>query len=192
MVSMPEKAISPPLPRASKRRALVTIVAVVVLVTAYFVVMAIIRAHVTGVIKSREQKPLPAFTLKDTTDRTWTRESVLGKTVMLNFFRSQCASCWKERKVIRQLVAEVDKDKVLVLGIMVDPAMGYPEAMTRDTLARFDYRHPVLLADSAFVDAFHAGWAKITPVTYIANPKGVIVKALRGHQSLDTLRAAIR
>lgn len=95
--------------------------------------------------------------------------------------------------MIRQLVAEVDRDKVVVLGIMMDRVQGYPEEETRATLARFDCRHPVLMADERFAEAFHkVRWSHVTPVTYVANPNGVIVRALRGHQDLATLRSAIR
>ena len=62
---------------------------------------------------------------------------------------------------------------------------------TERTLATFAYDHPILVADKEFVDAFHgSGWSHVTPVTYIVDAKARIVKALRGHQTLETLRAA--
>ena len=168
-------------------------VAAAVLIGAYTGIMHVVRQHVTGLIKASEQKPLPDFVLTDVDDKQWTRQSLLGKTVVLNFFRSKCVNCRLERDVIRQLAKEVDKDKILVLGVMLDRVQHYPEAITRETLAHLNYQHPILMADEAFLDAFHTvGWAHVTPVTYVANPKGVIVKALRGHQDLEVLRAAIR
>ena len=56
-----------------------------------------------------------------------------------------------------------------------------------------NYDHPILMADKAFVDAFHgAGWAHVTPVSYIVDANGEIVDTLRGHQDLETLRSATR
>ena len=191
--AQPKPATSQPAKPRSMRWVVLSVVVVVVLVGGYQGVMHLIRQHVTGLIKASEQKPLPDFRLQDRNGKAWTREAVLGKTVVLNFFRSQCSNCTKESPVIRKLAAEVDRDKVLVLGIMVDAVMGFSEEVTAATLRRYDYRHPVLMADAAFVDAFHTvGWTRVTPVTYVASPKGVIVKALRGHQDLETLLAAIR
>ena len=190
---MPEKAIFHPRPARPMRWIVASILAVAVLIGAYTGIMHVVRQHVTGLIKANEQKPLPDFVLTDEDGKRWTRESLLGKTVVLNFFRSRCVNCVLERDAIHQLAKEADKDKILVLGVMMDRVQGYPAAVTRETLARLGYQHPILMADEGFVDAFHTvGWSHVTPVTYVANPKGVIVKALRGHQDLETLRAAIR
>lgn len=187
---MREEAIS----RGRRRHWIVILLAgVVVLVGAYAGIMHLVRQHVTNLIEAGEQKPLPDFTLTAVDGRQWTRASLRGKTVVLNFFRSRCANCVREQEAIRQLAKEADPDKVVVLGIMMDRVQGYPEELTRQTLARFGYQHPVLMADEQFVEAFHkVRWSHVTPVTYVASPNGVIVKALRGHQDLATLRAAIQ
>ena len=187
---MAEEAISA---GRSWRRMVILVGGVIVLVGAYAGIMHLVRGHVTQLIKANEQQPLPDFDLVAVDGKRWTRESLLGKTVVLNFFRSRCANCVRERDVIRQLVDEVDREKVVVLGIMMDRVQGFPEEETRATLARFGYQHPVLMADERFVEAFHkVRWSHVTPVTYVANPNGVIVKALRGHQDLATLQAAIQ
>ncbi len=175
-------------------RGIVILLAVVaVLIGAYSGFMHLVRQHVTNLIKANEGQPLPDFELTAVDGKQWTRASLLGKTVVLNFFRSKCANCVRERDVIRQLASEVDTEKVLVLGIMVDRVQDYSAEVTRDTLASFDYQHPVLMANEEFLEAFHkVGWSHVTPVTYVASPNGVIVRALRGHQDLETLRAAIR
>jgi peroxiredoxin len=171
----------------------VSFVTVAILIGAYTGIMHLVRQHVTSLIKTSEQKRLPAFTLTAVDGKQWTSESLHGRTVVLNFFRSKCANCVQERDAIHQLAKEVDAARVLVLGVMMDRVQGYPEAVTRSTLARLAYQHPVLMADKRFVEAFHGvGWSHVTPVTYVANPKGVIVRALRGRQDLATLRAAIR
>jgi peroxiredoxin len=75
--------------------------------------------------------------------------------------------------------------------VMTDRVAGYPPEMTKRTLERFAYEHPILMADARFLDAFHgAGWAHVTPITYIIDARGRITHALRGHQTLETLRSA--
>jgi len=171
----------------------ILLAAVIVLIGAYSGIMHLVRQHVTNLIEAGEQKPLPDFALTAVDGKQWTRASLLGKTVVLNFFRSKCANCVRERDTIRQLAEEAHKDRVVVLGIMMDRVLGFPETVTRKTLASFGYQHPVLMADEQFVEAFHkVRWSHVTPVTYVASPNGVIVRALRGHQDLATLRAAIR
>ena len=112
---------------------------------------------------------------------------------MLNFFRSRCVSCVKERAAIRAMAEEGRATGLQVLSVMLDEVEGYPADVTSQTLARFAYQHPVLMADEDFVGAFHgAGWAHVTPVTYVLDAKGVVTASLRGHQSLETLRAATK
>ena len=49
------------------------------------------------------------------------------------------------------------------------------------------------MADEAFVNAFHGvRWSHVTPVTYIVDGTGRIVRSLRGHQDLVALRAATK
>jgi len=110
---------------------------------------------------------------------------------MLNFFRSKCVSCVKEREAIRTMAQEGRATGLQVLSVMLDEVEGYPDDVTSRTLNTFAYEHPVLMADADFVGAFHgAGWAHVTPVTYFIDARGVVTKSLRGHQSLETLRAA--
>ncbi len=167
-------------------------IAIALLVLLYYGVTGGIRAYVDGQIQKSEGKPMPTLALTDLTGKPWSNADLFGKTTVLNFFRSKCPSCLKERDVIAQLAKEADPAKLQVLGVMTDRVVsGISENLTRKTLARMAYEHPILMADQALVDAFHgAGWAHVTPVTYIIDAKGVIVQALRGHQTLKTLRSA--
>lgn len=167
-------------------------IALAALVILYYGVMAGIRAYVDTQINKSEGKPLPAFALRDLVGKQWSNSDLLGKTAVLNFFRSRCSNCLLERDAIAKLAKDVDPAKVQILGIMTDRVVsGISEELTRTTLARMAYEHPIVMADQALVDAFHgAGWAQVTPVTYIVDAKGQIVRAFRGHQTFETLRSA--
>lgn len=167
-------------------------IAIATLVLLYYGVTAGIRIYVDAQVARSTGQPMPAFALRDLTGKPWTNADLRGKTTVLNFFRSKCASCLKERDVIAQLAREADPARVRVLGIMTDRVVaGISPELTKKTLARMAYEHPILMADQALVDAFHgAGWAHVTPITYIVDAKGQIVRALRGHQTLETLRSA--
>lgn len=167
-------------------------IAVAVFVLLYYGVMAGVRIHVDTQVSRAMGKPMPEFALRDLTGKSWSNADLSGRTTVLNFFRSRCPNCLKERDVIAALVRESDPAKVQVLGIMTDRVVsGISEEMTAKTLARMAYEHPILMADRSFIDEFHgAGWAHVTPVTYILDGKGRITRALRGHQTLETLRSA--
>ena len=182
----------PESPNASSNRSRNALLAVAVLVVLYFGVTSGVRAYVNAQIEKSQGQPMPTFVLQDRGGRTWSNKDLLGKTTVLNFFRSRCPNCLQERDVIARLAKEADPTKVQVLGIMTDRVVsGISAELTQKTLARMAYEHPILMADQAFVDAFHgAGWAHVTPITYIVDAKGQIVKTLRGHQEFETLRAA--
>ena len=90
------------------------------------------------------------------------------------------------------MAADVHPGRATMLGVMVDQVQGFPPEATAATLRRFAYRHPIVMADAAFVDAFHgAGWSQITPITYVVDANGVVTHAFRHPYSIDDLRAAI-
>lgn len=163
----------------------------VVLVVLYYGVTSGIRSYVSHQIESVEGRAVPAFSLQDQDGRRWTEADLRGKVTMLNFFRSRCVGCLKECEAIRTIAAEGESTGVQVLSIMLDAVEGYPAEVTARTLATFAYRHPVLIANADFVQAFHGvGWAHVTPITYVVDAKGVVTTSLRGHQAVETLRAA--
>lgn len=176
---------SPPEKRGSGLRVLLVLAALFVV---YQGVMYGVRRHVDGLIEENTGATLFDFELADLDGTMWRAADLRGKKVVLNFFRSKCQNCQFEASVIRELVRRVDPEEVVVLGLMMDRVQGFSTRDTQRTLVEFGYDHPVLMADEAFVEAFHgAGWANVTPVTYIADAEGRIVASLRGHQKLETL-----
>jgi peroxiredoxin len=153
---------------------------------------ALIRAYVDSRIEGRVGEASIDFEVQDTEGRTWRLADLRGRTVVLNFFRSRCVGCLAERDAIRALAQRIDPERAVLLGVLVDRVQGFDAATTEATLARMGYSHPILVADTAFADAFHgAGWSHVTPVTYVLDGEGRITASLRGHQELDALITAL-
>ena len=177
---------------ARVKRLLYFFAVLAVLLVLYQGTMWGIRQYTTGLIDDVAGRELPDFSLTDLDGQPVSKDSMRGKTIVLNFFRSKCHNCQEEHEDIVRFARELDPAKVALIGIMVDRVQGFPPEVTAKTLAEFGYEHPILMADDAFVDAFHgAGWSQITPVTYIADAKGVIVRCFRYPYSVDDLRAAL-
>ncbi len=173
------------------RRGLILIVALVCAYPAYSGVMLLVRKYVDHRIEAVVGHQLE-FVLRDRDGVELRAVDLRGRVVVLNFFRSNCVGCRAERDAIQTLAQRVDPAQGIVLSVMMDEVEGYSTEVTARTLQSFGYEHPVLMADAALVDAFHgAGWAHVTPVTYVADRKGLVQRSLRGHQSLDALLAAL-
>ncbi len=163
------------------------------LVAAWFGGKALVRGHVDGLIQGSVDHALPAFSLQDRSGASWTRESVLGKPLVLHFLRSRCGSCDVEAPDYRRFESLANELGAQVLHVFTDRVLDFPPELTEKTIANKNFKAPVLLADAAFVDAFHsAKWSNVTPVTYVADAKGTIRYALRGGQAADALVAAVR
>lgn len=153
--------------------------------------MAVIRSHVDGLIESAVDNPMPAFSAVDRDGRTWTAAELAGKPLVLHFFRSRCHSCDVEAPDIRQVESELPDDVVL-LHVMTDRVMKFDEELTQQTIAHKQFTRPILMADAAFMDAFHTvRWSQVTPITYVADGKGVVRYALRGRQTRDVVMQAV-
>ena len=165
----------------------------VFLVAAWFGGKALVRGHVDGLIQGSVDHALPAFSLQDRSGGSWTRESVIGKPLVLHFLRSRCGSCDVEAPDYRRFESLANELGAQVLHVFTDRVLDFPPELTEKTIANKNFKAPVLLADAAFVDAFHsAKWSNVTPVTYVADAKGTIRYALRGGQTADALVAAVR
>lgn len=156
-------------------------------------VRALVRARVDGLIEANHGKSLPDFDLLDNHGKSFSREQLQGKVAILHFMRSLCHSCQLERPRVRAFSRKLaSQDDVVLWSILMDPVMDFPPNVTQGTLKAAGFPHPILMADEAFVDAFHGvGWAKVTPITYFANKQGKIVTSLRGPQTEESLQAAL-
>ena len=112
---------------------------VLLLVPAWFGVRWAVRVHVDGRIERMAGQPLPEFRLVGTDGEVYSPEVLRGRTVVLNFFRSRCVSCLAERDAIVELARSAG-ERVLVLGVMTDAALGFPPEESTRTLERLGYR----------------------------------------------------
>ncbi len=183
-------APSDPRPAGRVPRGVVLLATVGLLWGGWQGVKALIRAWVDTEIEGTVGRAVE-FELPDLDGRVWRSAELRGRRLVLNFFRSQCVGCVAERDAVKALAAEVDPERVVVLGVLLDRVQGYTEEQSARTLEVMGYEHPVLIADTSFVDSFHgAGWAHVTPVTYVLGSDGTVETSLRGHQTLEALRRA--
>lgn len=173
------------------RRTAFSLAAIVLLVAGYFAATALVRSHVDGLIQAAVGKTLPRFALRDTTGREWSDVALRGRRVLLHFFRSRCHVCDAEAAAIRALEGRLPAD-VELLHVMTDAVLGFPADLTVATLVAKGFRSPVLMADAAFVDAFHhVDWSNVTPITYVVDAAGVVRFGLRGAQTVASIEEAL-
>ena len=173
------------------RRTLFSLLFFVLVVGGWFAVTGGIRAHVNGLIQATVGKRLPDFTLRDGAGREWSATALRGKRVVLHFFRSRCHSCDVEAAAIRELEQRLPAG-VELLHVMTDAVLEFPAELTAQTLAGKRFTRPVLMADAAFVDAFHSvSWSNVTPITYVVDSQGMVQYGLRGAQTKAAIEQAL-
>ena len=173
------------------RRTRIALGVCAVVAAAYFGITAWVRSHVNSLIEHAVGRPLPEFTLADRSGRTWTTADLRGRRAVLHFFRSRCHSCDVEAPAVRDLERRLPADAVL-LHVMTDAVLGFSADLTATTLAAKGFTAPVLMADEAFVDAFHrVTWSNVTPITYVVDAQGTVRFGLRGAQTLASLEQAL-
>ena len=75
---------------------------------------------------------------------------------------------------------------------MTDVVLDVDDATTAETIARKQFRAPILMADAAFMELFHkAQWSQVTPITYVIDREGVVRFGLRGLQTEAAVEAAL-
>ncbi|MBL9077832.1 MAG: TlpA family protein disulfide reductase [Planctomycetes bacterium] len=173
------------------RRTWLSLSVPLLLVGAWFLVTALVRRHVDGLIQHAVDAPLPEFRLTDRAGRTWTQLDLAGKRAVLHFFRSRCHSCDVEAPEIRAFEARLPAD-VVCLHVMTDAVLEFAPELTAATLQAKAFAQPVLMADAAFVDAFHGvDWSNVTPITYVVDARGTVRYGLRGARTAAELEQAL-
>ena len=187
------EAQSPPVRvRRLSRRTWLGLTLPLLLVGAWFLGKAVLRQHVDGLIQGTVGGGLAPFSLRAADGSEWTPARLAGRPAVLHFFRSRCESCDREAEAYRAFERDVAAERAAILHVCTDPVLGFPAAETEATIAHKQFTRPVLLADAAFVEAFHrATWSHVTPVTYVVDAGGRIAVALRGAQTRADLHAAL-
>lgn len=124
--------------------------------------------------------PLPDFQLKDVAGKTWTRASLKGKTVLINFWATWCGPCRAELPKIQSIwEAARGRKEVLVLTFNTDR----DEKLVKPFLKRNGYQFPVLFA-STFLQKNAAG-GTVIPQTWIVSKSGDLVRLTFGFTNGD-------
>lgn len=164
----------------------------VLLIAGWYGGKALVRQHVDGLIQGKVGADVVEFALRDQAGEAWTTARLRGRPALLHFFRSHCEACEREAAEYRQLERELPAGRTTILHVVTDPVLQFPAEVTAATIAGKAFQRPVLLADAAFVDAFHSvAWSNVTPVTYVVDASGRIRQALRGAQTASGLEAAL-
>jgi thiol-disulfide isomerase/thioredoxin len=93
----------------------------------------------------------PDFELTDLAGRTWTREDLAGKTVLVNVWATWCQPCRKELPLIDELGERLagDSDRTVVT-LNADASIG----LIQPFMDEHGYSFPVLLAADFFQNEF--------------------------------------
>jgi peroxiredoxin len=190
-MSKAQRSASPTAAAAPRRARRWLALVPALLALAYLLGDGIVRRHVDGLIARSQGQALPAFALADQRGELWTAERLRGQPAVLHFLRSRCGSCDREAEDYRRF-ERAAAGRAQVLHVFTDRVLGFPAEETLATIAAKGFAAPCLVADAAFVDAFHsAQWSNVTPVTYLVDREGRIVEALRGGQGAARLEQAL-
>lgn len=124
----------------------------------------VVKAMETLKISEWIGKPFPDFRLKDTSGKEWTRNSILGKPMVLNFWYTGCGPCRREMPTLNRWMELYPE--VTYLATTFNSAEQI-QRIVENTPFRF-----VQIADELFFfDLFHVSGM---PVTILVDKQGVI------------------
>jgi len=110
--------------------------------------------------------PLSAFSLVDTTGKTWRQADLKGRAVLLNFWASWCEPCRAEMPTLQQVADIYGPDKLLVLAINFKE----PAARALKFASTTGVTLPVLLDTDG---ATAKGWGvRVFPTTLTLDARG--------------------
>lgn len=120
--------------------------------------------------------------LKDNQGNEISFSSLKGKWVYINYWASWCPTCVAEISEFNSFYEHHKKEDVALYAVNFD---GLSKARQNALSKRFNILYPSLLQDPR--EALQLGDIPGIPVTFIFNPKGVLVKTLYGGQTIESL-----
>jgi thiol-disulfide isomerase/thioredoxin len=119
-------------------------------------------------------RPLPPFTIKDVTGKSWTLADLKGKTTLINLWATWCAPCRDELPLLQKLYDRVkDRKDIVVLTLNTDDNPGLIDPFLKEN----QYNFPVLPARD-YVDSIIPSLA--IPRNWIVNKEGILTSATIG------------
>ncbi len=112
-------------------------------------------------------------------------KNYLGKWVIVNYWAGWCKPCLDEMPALNQIY-KTHRKQVVVIGASYDNLTKYE---MKDIAAKLSIHYP-LVADLSLQE-YGIKKISVLPITYIINPKGKLVKILRGPQTVKQFAQAI-
>jgi cytochrome c biogenesis protein CcmG, thiol:disulfide interchange protein DsbE len=145
-------------------------------------VLIVVLSGTNGSDTSRAAPPLPTEVLVPPRE---TLASLRGKPAAINFWASWCDPCRKETPELERLYRSLN-GKAGLVGVDYSDARDSAESFIRE----FGVTYPVLRdPDGQVGDRYGVTGL---PTTAILDPRGRIVQLLRGPQTGDSVREALR
>lgn len=132
-------------------------------------------------------KQAPEFAVTTLDGRQVDLESYRGRPLLVTFWATTCPGCIEEMPHLVELHEELGPKGLSVLGI----AMAYdPPEQVREMVKKKAVPYTIALdSDGAAAQAF--GEVKLTPTSFLIDPKGRIVKQKLGEMDMEEIRTRI-
>ena len=134
-----------------------------------------------------EDRPMPAVTFNLTDGRTLDTEQLLGQSLLINFWSVSCEVCIRDMPRLKALHKSLEGQNFSVIGV----AMSHdPPPAVIATVDRLQPGYPIALdvhgeLGRAFDDV------RVTPTTFLVDPRGNIRFAARGPLDESRIRATL-
>ncbi len=128
-------------------------------------------------------RPVPDFTLRDLSGKTWKLSDLKGRVVMVNFWATWCPPCRSELDSMQRLFTRPVGKKFQMLTVLVNdsPANG------AEIMRRKNYTFPVLLDPEG--ETGRAYGITGVPETFIIDGNGILREKVIGADDWDSPRA---
>lgn len=112
--------------------------------------------------------------------------SLKGKWVLINYWAEWCQTCLDEIPEFNRFYKKHQNDAMVLFGVNYD---ALPLFKQKKLVKQFNITYPNLSTDPS--PALRLGDITGVPVTFIFNPKGVLVKTLYGGQTTKNLEKVV-
>lgn len=110
---------------------------------------------------------LPPIDLTDVTGKTWTREGLEGKVVVINFWATWCKPCQHEIPDLAAVQRKYREKGVVILGLMTDEPS---DAKLKTFSGQFGLDYPVVRVTQEISEAF--GSPRNLPTNFVYSRGG--------------------
>jgi len=131
--------------------------------------------------------PLPDLDVRTLDGSLLDPEALADRSVLVNFWATWCGPCLREIPDLVRLRGELGPDRLAIVSI----ALNDPDSTRIVEFAHEqEMNWPVVIdPDGALSDAF--GGVYVMPTTFLATPRGEVVRRFSGIVQLDSLRAVL-